>query len=272
LEKLRKKLEQLISGINRFESLMVAYSGGVDSTFLLSVAHEVLGNRVLAITSSSKVHPRNEIEAAIKIAGEMGVRHIVMETEEMSIPEFTANPYNRCYICKKHIFEVFRKKANDLGISDISHGANADDLRDVRPGFKAAAELEIFAPLLDAGFTKEDIRLLSKERGLSNWEKPAMACLATRIPYGTVITDDILRMIGEAEKFLGEKGFAGCRVRHHGDIARIEIRRKDFRKMLDPETSAHVSRELKRIGYLHITLDLEGYIQGSMNRKLLGDS
>jgi len=269
---LQEKIEHLISGINRFESLMVAYSGGVDSTLLLSVAHEVLGSRVVAITSSSKVHPKNEIEAAVKIAEEMGVRHIVMETDEMSMPEFMANPHNRCYICKKHLFETFRKKADELGIADISHGANVDDIQDVRPGFAAAKELGIHAPLLDAGFTKEDIRLFSKERGLPNWEKPALACLATRVPYGTSITGNMLRMIESAENFLGKKGFPGCRVRHHGDIARIEVRQQDFKKMLDPETRAHVFRELKKIGYLHIALDLEGYVQGSMNRKPVSGS
>lgn len=246
---------------------MVAYSGGVDSSLLLSVAHELLKSRVVAITSSSRVHPQEEIEAAAQIAGEMGVRHIVMETDEMSMPEFTANPDNRCYICKKHLFKAFRKKAGELGISDISHGANVDDLQDNRPGFKAATELGVHAPLLDAGFTKEDIRRLAKERGLPNWEKPAMACLATRIPYGTAITEHRLRMIGSAEDFLRKKGFSGCRVRHHGDIARIEVRQQDFQKMLDPEVRVHVSRELKEIGYRYIAFDLEGYISGSMNQK-----
>ena len=272
MERLQKKIEHLISGIRRFESLMIAYSGGVDSTLLLSVAHELLGSRVVAITSSSKVHPQDEIEAAVKIAGEMGVRHVVLETDEMSIPEFTANPHNRCYICKKHLVEAFRKKANELGIADIAHGANVDDLQDVRPGFAAAEEMGIHAPLLDSGFTKEDIRLLSKERGLPNWEKPAMACLATRIPYGISITENMLRMIGSAENFLRKKGFSGCRVRHHGDIARIEVRQQDFQKMLDPEMRVHVFRGLKKIGYLHIALDLEGYVQGSMNRKPLNGS
>ncbi|MFO7558495.1 MAG: ATP-dependent sacrificial sulfur transferase LarE [Desulfobacterales bacterium] len=268
MKRLHQKKEQLVSGINRFESLMVAYSGGVDSSLLLSVAHELLKSRVVAITSSSRVHPQDEIEAAAQIAGEMGVRHIVVETDEMSMPEFTANPNNRCYICKKHLFETFRKKASELGIADISHGANVDDLQDNRPGFKAAKELGVHAPLLDAGFTKEDIRRLAKERGLPNWEKPAMACLATRIPYGTAITENRLRMIGSAEDFLREKGFSGCRVRHHGDIARIEVCQQDFQKILDPEMRVHVSRELKEIGYLRIVLDLEGYIPGSMNRKL----
>lgn len=244
---------------------MVAFSGGVDSSYLLSVAHEVLEENVVAVTSSSPIHTGREIEDSRLIAERIGVRQIIVETNEMQLPEFRANPENRCYICKQNMFRMFQDKAAELGISAICHGANVDDLEDIRPGHTAAQELGIYAPLIDAGLSKTDIRQLSKLRGLMTWNKPAMACLTTRIPFGTAIQADMLRMVESAEAVLYEAGFAGCRVRHHGDIARIEIYRSDFRQIIDPKLLSEVVPAIRNLGFAYVTLDLSGYTQGSLN-------
>lgn len=268
MKSLQQKQEILIRAIQQFDSLMVAFSGGVDSTFLLSVACEILGDRVVAITSSSIIHPGKEFRDSLAIAEKLGVHHLVVKTDELKLPGFRNNQPDRCYVCKQNLFQIIKNKAAELGIQAICHGANIDDLEDIRPGFAAAQEHGIHAPMIDAGLTKQDIRQLSKERGLSTWDKPAMACLATRIPFGTSIHEDMIRMIESAEQILDAEGFSGSRVRHHGTIARIEIRKNEFHKIIDPERLQRIVPEIKKLGFIHVALDLEGYIQGKMNQSV----
>ena len=244
----------------------MAFSGGVDSTFLLAVAHKVLGNRLLAVTAYSPVQPESEKRAAIGLAKQMGVHHRVIQSQEMTLPVFIRNPTDRCYHCKIQLFGLLLKMAKDEGIQCVAHGANLDDLKDYRPGLKAAKELKIRAPLMDAGLTKADIRELSREMGLETWDKPAMACLASRIPYNTTLTIEKLAMVERAEQVLHQLGFRHCRVRHHGDLARIEVLPGDFSEILREEVSANIISQLQALGFDHISLDLEGYTQGSMNR------
>jgi len=261
-----EKKTELISLLSDLDSLLVAFSGGVDSTFLLAVAHEILGNRLLAVTAYSPVQPESEKRAAIGLAEQMGVHHIVIQSQEMTLPVFTRNPADRCYHCKIQLFGLLLNMAKDKGIQCVAHGANLDDLKDYRPGLKAAKELKIRAPLMDAGLTKADIRELSREMGLETWDKPAMACLASRIPYNTTLTVEKLAMVERAEQLLHQLGFRHCRVRHHGDLARIEVLPGDFSEILREEVSANIISQFQALGFDHISLDLEGYTQGSMNR------
>lgn len=263
---LKAKKERLISILKNYNSLAVAFSGGADSTFLLAAAHDVLGENVTAITAKSPVHPAREIEFAGKFARNHGVKHVIIQSDEMNLPEFTANNRYRCYICKKNLFPKMVEAASKMGITKLAHGANTDDLKDFRPGSSAASALGIAAPMIEAELSKQDIRDLSKMMLLETWNKPAMACLATRIPYGTAITIESLKMIEEAENALIDFGFGACRVRHHGNLARIELAREDFDTMIHGKMKDSVVGKLKKAGYLYVSMDLEGYIQGSMNR------
>lgn len=260
------KKQRLITHLKRYDSLVVAFSGGVDSSFLLAAAQRVLNGNVVAVTAVSAVHSMKERQAAIDFAKELGVKHILIETEEMGHSEFVKNPFDKCYICKKIKFTAIIQTAHDLNIMHIAHGANLDDLDDFRPGIKATRELNIVAPLIDAELTKADIRYLAKRMNLSVWNKPAMACLASRIPYGTKITPQALNMIESAEKAVLDAGFTSCRVRHHGSVARIELDQKELTKMLDEDARKDILYALEQIGFLYVTLDLKGYVQGSMNR------
>ncbi len=260
------KKERLISILKNYNSLAVAFSGGTDSTFLLAVTHDVLGEKVTAITAKSPVHPSREIEFAGKFVRNHGIKQIIIQSDEMGLNEFTANNRDRCYVCKNNLFPKMVESASKMGISKLAHGANTDDLKDFRPGFTAASELGIEAPMIDAGLSKQDIRDLSKKMLLETWNKPAMACLATRIPYGTAITIESLKMIEEAENALIDFGFSTCRVRHHGNLARIELANEDFDRMINEKMRDSVVGKLKKAGYLYVSMDLEGYIQGSMNR------
>jgi len=262
---INQKKEHLLSIIKEYGSLLVAFSGGVDSTFLLAVAREALKDNLAAVTSKSPVHPLREHQAAADFAKNLGVDHLIIQSREMSRPDFLVNNKDRCYICKKYIFEDLLKIARDKGIEYVAHGANIDDLQDFRPGFAAADEMEIKAPLVDAGLTKDDIRTLSMEMNLATWNKPSMACLATRIPYGTPITKKALNMVEQAEYIILDLGFTACRVRLHGTTARIEIDSGEIEKMLDPGRRSAIIEKLKEIGFSHISVDLEGYRQGSMN-------
>ncbi len=254
---LAEKKERLMSLLGQFPALAVAFSGGVDSSFLLASAYKVLGENILAVTAESPIHPKREIRSAIAFAEKLGVRLVRFRSDEMNIPEFTANSKQRCYICKKHLFERIAEIATQSGIYHIAHGANMDDLNEFRPGFKAAEEMGIFAPMIEAGLSKSDIRALSREMGLDTHNKPAMACLATRIPYDVPISLHRLNMIENAEEVLYSLGIRGSRVRHHESLARIEVMPEDFDAVLTHRN--HIVGQFKIIGFSYVSLDMEGY-------------
>ena len=264
----KKKKTNLVSHLKKLDSLLVAFSGGVDSTFLLFLAHQTLGENVMAVTANSAIHPIRETENARTFAHEKGIQHVVFESNEMSLPAFVSNDADRCYWCKQHMFQALSKMAGEKGIENIVHGANLDDLKDFRPGFRAANEAGVIAPLIDAQLTKQEIRFLSKEMGLSTWDKPSMPCLATRIPYGSPITKEKLEMVEEAETFLLEQGFSNIRVRHHDSVARIEIDSKELKNIMRKDLRKAVIDKFREVGFQHIALDLEGHISGKTNRSL----
>ncbi|HRZ86619.1 MAG TPA: ATP-dependent sacrificial sulfur transferase LarE [bacterium] len=264
-----EKYAKLQASIAETGSLLVAYSGGLDSTFLLRVAHDILGDKVLAVTARSSTYPEREYNEAAAYAKAIGARHVVITSEELDIPGFSENPKDRCYYCKKELFTKLRAIADEHGIARIADGSNVDDLGDYRPGRTAARECAVRSPLADAGLTKMEIRQLSKQLGLATWDKPSFACLSSRVPYGDRITPDKLRMIDEAEAFLIAAGFRQVRVRHHGDTARIEVPKQDIVRMLDDGMRSRVVEKLKGLGFAYITIDLEGYRTGSMNEVLL---
>jgi uncharacterized protein len=237
----------------------------VDSTFLLAVAHSVLGDRLVAVTAQSPVHPARESAFAVRFAKSRHIRHRLVRSQEMQQADFLANPLDRCYICKKNILAQLLAIGRQLGVDRVAHGANVDDLGDYRPGMQAAEEAGVAAPLLEAGLTKDDIRRLSKQMNLETWDRPSMACLATRIPYGTPITETALKMVDQAEELLLNLGFTTCRVRHHGDVCRIELLPDELVKALEGDIRRTVAIELRRIGFRYVTVDLQGYVQGSMN-------
>ncbi|ACM60302.1 uncharacterized protein B0S90_1495 [Caldicellulosiruptor bescii] len=268
-ETLQEKYEKLKNYIKSLGSLAIAYSGGVDSTFLVKVAYDVLGDRVIAVTATSSTYPKRELNDAITFIKQVGAKHIVIESEELEIEGFNKNPVDRCYYCKKELFEKIWKVAKAHGIEYVADGSNFDDLNDFRPGMKAACELNVVSPLKVAGLTKEDIRKLSKELELPTWDKPAFACLSSRIPYGERITKEKLSMIEKAEEYLLGLGFKQVRVRYHQDkLARIEIGKDEMEKFLNIKLIESVRNKFKELGFLYITLDLEGYRTGSMNLSL----
>ena len=262
------KFQKLKDSIQDLGSVAIAYSGGVDSTFLLKVAADVLGNKVIAITAKSTTYPEREFKEAVKYIGDIGAKHIVIISEELEIEGFAKNPIDRCYFCKKELFSKVRKVADDNNINAVLDGSNADDVSDYRPGMKAANELKVISPLKDAGLTKDNIRELSKRLGLPTWNKPAFACLSSRFPYGNEITVEKLSMVERAEQFLLDLGFRQIRVRHHGDIARVEVNVEERSKFFSTEMMDKVANELKSIGFKYVTLDLLGYRTGSMNEVL----
>lgn len=265
-DSLKVKKEKLFDRLAAFRSLAVAYSGGIDSTLLLAAARDAAVDNLLAMTAVSALQPRWEIDEAVKLAHTLGVRHEIIRTDELSVPEFTANSPDRCYVCKKIIFSDMISRCRQLGFSHVAHGANSDDMADYRPGMKAAEEMQVMAPLKEAGFTKEDIRSLSRQMELPNWNKPAAACLASRIPYGMEISRERLEMVETAENVLLAMGFSGFRVRHLGDTARIEVRPADFPGLIKPEPRLRIIQEFRNAGFTYVSLDLEGYAQGRMNR------
>ncbi len=265
---LKAKQARLESILGEMKSLIVAFSGGVDSAFLLAAAQRILGNRVLAATAVSNSLPARELEAARELAQWIGAEHLTVETEEMQSAEYLGNPTNRCYHCKSHLYSKLKELADERGIEQIANGTNLDDLGDYRPGLVAAREGNIASPLVDAGLDKNDIRALAREMGLPAWDKPALACLSSRIPYGQAVTAEKLERIEKSEDFLLSLGFREVRVRHHEDLARIELGREDLAEFLQSGCMEKTSSRLKEFGFKFVTLDLEGFRSGSLNEVL----
>jgi len=267
------KLEQLQGLLRSYGSCLVAYSGGVDSVFLAFVAHEVLGEKSLAVLADSASLPRRELEEAVAIAGQFSIPLQIIRTQEFENPAYVANPNNRCYFCKHELFTQLAPLARNGNFAVVAYGENASDIGDHRPGAQAAGQFQVRAPLKEVGLTKSEIRALSSEMGLPTADKPQMACLSSRVPYGETVTPEKLRMIEEAEYVLRDLGFHDVRVRHHegagggraGSLARIEVGADEIPKLLVNEMFTRVAEALRKIGYAHVTLDLQGYRRGSLN-------
>lgn len=262
-EDLINKYNDLKEYLRSLESAAVAFSSGVDSTFLMYAAKEALGENVMAVTSASCLFPKRELDEAISFCRENSIKQEIIKSEELTIEGFSHNPKDRCYICKKELFKKIRSIADKYGIKEVAEGSNLDDNGDYRPGLKAIEELNIKSPLRHIGFTKKEIRILSGYLGLPTRDKPSFACLATRIPYGEEITEKKLNMVDQAEQYLIDLGFHQLRVRSHGDLARIELEPHEFEGFMKVRTDVHT--RLKEIGFDYITLDILGYRTGSMN-------
>jgi pyridinium-3,5-biscarboxylic acid mononucleotide sulfurtransferase len=259
------KLERLRAIFAPMRSLMVAFSGGVDSTFVLRVAHDTLGARVLALTTTSPTMPDDDRRSALEMARTIGARHLLVDSNELEVPGYAENPLNRCYLCKHNLFTVCEAKAAELGIEEIVDGLNLDDLHDYRPGIKAAGEKRVRHPLVEAELTKAEIRELSRALGLPTWDRPASPCLSSRFPYGTRITPEGLERVERGERLLHAMGFRVARVRYHGEVARLEVEQSEIARLLEPLTRERVDRELRELGFRFVTVDLKGFRSGSLN-------
>ena len=262
------KQDALHHHIRNLGNIAVAFSSGVDSTYLLKTAHDLLGNQTLAVTVHSCLSPQRELDEAVLFTRNEGIEHVVLEIDELTIPGFAQNPADRCYLCKTELFTRIRRIAEERGIPHVAEGSNADDSDDYRPGMRAIAELGILSPLRDAGLTKQEIRQLSHELGLPTWNKQSFACLASRIPYGEEITKERLAMIDAAEQFLLDAGFRQVRVRFHGNLARIEADEEGLQLLSDKSFRESVHCQFNEIGFVYVAIDLLGYRTGSMNETL----
>ena len=264
----QEKLDSLKSNLALLESVAVAFSGGVDSTFLLRVAHDVLGDNVIAVTASSCSFPERELREAEAFCKQNGIRHIVCKSEELDIDGFRQNPKNRCYLCKHELFEKIWAIAKEQNLAAVAEGSNTEDNGDYRPGLIAVKELGVKSPLREVGLSKAEIRALSKELGLPTWNKQSFACLSSRFVYGETISEEKLGMVDKAEQLLLDLGFHQVRVRIHGTIARIEILLDEFERIIDEDCRDKIYSTLKSLGFTYVTLDLGGYRTGSMNETL----
>lgn len=262
-----RKLSALEEYLKNLGTLVIAFSGGVDSAFLAKAAYDALGKRCIAVTACSETYPSRERKQAAALAQQFGFPHRMIDTSELAIPAFTGNPPDRCYYCKKELFQRLWHLAKAEGFEHVADGSTVDDISDFRPGRHAAKEQQVCFPLKEVGLSKEEIRLLSKEMGLPTWNKPSSACLASRIPYKDPITQEKLRQIDLAEEYLRGLGILQCRVRHHGSIARIEVSADDF-SLITSELRKEIISRFRSIGFSYVTLDLSGYRTGSMNEVL----
>jgi uncharacterized protein len=262
---LEHKLHNLREIFAAMDSVLVAYSGGIDSTVVLKVAYDQLHDRAVGVTAISPTFPSVELETATRVAKEIGARHELVETDQLKIPAFTENDANRCFHCKTDLYQLLGKLRETRATAVIVDGTNLDDLGDDRPGIKAAREWGVRSPLVEAGLSKSDIRTLAKNFGLSNWDKPAAACLSSRIPRGITITREKLNRVELAEEVLFAEGFRHCRVRDHGEIARIEVSQDELIRILEGERGTRISRRVKKLGFRFVTIDLEGYRPGGVS-------
>lgn len=264
-DQLQEKLHRLRGILADMDSVLVAYSGGIDSTLVLKVAHEQLRERAVGVTAVSPTLPSIELEIARRVAGEIGARHEIVATDQLDIPAFVKNDATRCFHCKTDLYRLLGRLRQERTVAHLADGTNLDDLGDDRPGIAAARHWHVRSPLVEAGLSKSEIRSLARELGLSNWDKPAAACLSSRIPRGIAITREKLSRVEAAESVLHREGFRHYRVRDHGDIARIELAQDELPRLTDPDCSARVGRQLKELGFRFVTVDLEGYRPGGIS-------